>query len=96
LPFEVATAADVDKAMKILVEKKVDLVKIWVDDHLGKEPKISIDLCKLIIAGAKKHGLKVSAHIFYLDDAKKLVDADFTVWRIRSATSRWTMSSFNS
>jgi imidazolonepropionase-like amidohydrolase len=74
VPFEVATAADVDKAMKILAEKKVDLVKIWVDDHLGKEPKISIDLCKLIIAGAKKHGLKVSAHIFYLDDAKKLVD----------------------
>jgi imidazolonepropionase-like amidohydrolase len=53
----------------------VDFVKIWVDDHLGKEPKISIDLCRAIIEASRKHGLKVAAHIFYLDDAKKLVDA---------------------
>ena len=69
VPFEVSTAVQVDAAMKILVEKKVDLVKIWVDDHLGKEPKISIDVCRLIIAGAKKHGLKVGAHIFYPRDS---------------------------
>lgn len=75
VPFEVGTTAEIDAAMKILVDKKVDIVKIWVDDHLGKEQKISIDLCKAIIAGATRHGLKVAAHIFYLDDAKKLVDA---------------------
>ncbi len=75
VPFEVGTAAEVAAGMKILVEKKADFAKIWVDDHLGKEPKISIDLCKLIIAGGKKHGLKTAAHIFYLDDAKKLVDS---------------------
>ncbi|MBM3796884.1 MAG: amidohydrolase family protein [Acidobacteria bacterium] len=75
VPYEVGTPAEIDAAMKTLVAKKVDLVKIWVDDHLGKEQKISIDLCQAIIVGARKHGLKVAAHIFYLDDAKKLVDA---------------------
>ena len=73
VPFEVSTPAQVDAAMKILAEKKVDLVKIWVDDHLGKEPKISIDLCKAIIAGATKHHLPVAAHVFYLEDARQLV-----------------------
>ena len=75
VPFEVETTADVDKAVKELADKKVDIVKIWVDDHLGKEPKISMELCRAIIENARKHGLKVGAHIFYLDDAKKLVDA---------------------
>lgn len=75
VPFEVSTPAEIEKDIKILADKKVDLVKIWVDDHLGKEPKISIDLCKAIIAGASKYKLPVAAHIFYLDDAKKLVAA---------------------
>ena len=75
VPFEVSTPAQVDEALNTLASKKVDLVKIWVDDHLGKEPKISIDLCKQIIAGAKKRGLPVAAHVFYLDDAKQLVAA---------------------
>jgi imidazolonepropionase-like amidohydrolase len=75
VPFEVETQAQVEAAVRQLADKKVDLVKIWVDDHLGKEKKISIELCQAIIANAHKHGLKVAAHIFYLDDAKKLIEA---------------------
>lgn len=75
LPFEVASKADVDKDVAWLAGKKVDLVKIWVDDHLGRDKKISLDLAKAIIADAHQHDLKVAAHIFYLDDAKALVDA---------------------
>jgi imidazolonepropionase-like amidohydrolase len=75
VPFEVTTPAEVQKAIAQLADRRVDLVKIWVDDHLGREKKISIDLCRAIIDGAHKHGLKVGAHIFYLDDAKALVDA---------------------
>jgi imidazolonepropionase-like amidohydrolase len=75
VPFEVETAEDVRKAVAQLADKRVDVVKIWVDDHLGKEPKISIDLCRAIIENAHKHGLKVAAHMFYLDDSKKLVQA---------------------
>src|SRR5262249_32087450 len=32
-------------------------------------------LAKAIIAEAKKHNLRVAAHVFYLEDAKTLVDA---------------------
>ncbi|MBZ5593603.1 MAG: amidohydrolase family protein [Acidobacteriia bacterium] len=75
VPFEVATSAEVDRDVAQLADQKVDLVKIWVDDHLGREKKIPLDLAKAIIADAHKHGLKVAAHVFYLDDAKTLIDA---------------------
>jgi imidazolonepropionase-like amidohydrolase len=75
VPFEVATTAEVDRDVAQLADKRVDLVKIWVDDHLGREKKIPLDLAKAIIADAHKHGLKVAAHIFYLDDAKALISA---------------------
>jgi imidazolonepropionase-like amidohydrolase len=75
VPFEVATTGDVDKDVAHLADQKVDIVKIWVDDHLGREKKIPIELCKAIIADAHQHGIKVAAHIFYLDDAKALIDA---------------------
>jgi imidazolonepropionase-like amidohydrolase len=75
VPFEVENAAQIRKDVDWLAEKKVDLVKIWVDDHFGKERKIPMDLSKNIIEEAHKHGLKVAAHIFYLDDAKGLVEA---------------------
>ena len=73
LPFEVATEADVQKDIAWLADKKVDLVKIWVDDHLGREKKIPLELCKSIIENARKRNLKVAAHVFYLGDAKALV-----------------------
>jgi imidazolonepropionase-like amidohydrolase len=75
VPYEVSTVAEVEKDVAELAAKKVDIVKIWVDDHLGKEVKIPMDLSKAIIANATKHNLKVAAHIFYLDDAKQLVAA---------------------
>jgi imidazolonepropionase-like amidohydrolase len=75
VPFEVASTADVDRDVAELAAKKVDLVKIWVDDHLGRDKKIPLDLAKAIIAAAHQHGLRVAAHVFYLDDAKALIDA---------------------
>jgi len=74
VPFEVANDAEVEKDVAWLAGKKADLVKIWVDDHLGREQKIPLDLCKDIIEAARKHKLKVAAHVFYLADAKALVD----------------------
>jgi len=75
VPYEVATAADVRTDVAELASRKVDIVKIWVDDHLGKEKKIPLDLSKAIIENAHGRRLKVAAHIFYLDDAKALVNA---------------------
>lgn len=75
VPYEVDQIAEAEKDVDELASKKVDLVKIWVDDHLGKEKKISIDLCKAIIAQARKNNLNTAAHIFYHDDALKLSEA---------------------
>jgi imidazolonepropionase-like amidohydrolase len=74
VPFEVESADQARKAVAVLADRKVDAVKIWVDDHLGRERKIPMDLSKAIIDAAHKHGIKVSAHIFYLNDARLLVE----------------------
>ena len=75
VPYEVKTPADAKRGVEENAARKVDLIKMWVDDHLGKEPKISIELSKAIIDASRAKGLTSSAHIFYLDDAKKLVEA---------------------
>ena len=75
VPYEVSSVADVQKDVADLAGEKVDIVKIWVDDHLGKDVKIPIDLSKAIIEESHKYHLKVAAHVFYLDDAKALVNA---------------------
>ena len=74
VPFEIESADQARKAVATLADRKVDAVKIWVDDHLGRERKIPMDLSKAIIDAAHKHGIKVSAHIFYLNDARQLVE----------------------
>jgi imidazolonepropionase-like amidohydrolase len=58
-----------------LAARKVDIVKIWVDDRNGRAPKLSPTLYRAVIDEAHKRGLRVSAHVFYHDDAVDLVDA---------------------
>jgi imidazolonepropionase-like amidohydrolase len=74
IPYEVGTPEEVRRDVDELAAKKVDVVKIWVDDHLGREPKIPPAITKAIIDNAHQHNLKVAAHIFYLEDAKRLVN----------------------
>jgi imidazolonepropionase-like amidohydrolase len=75
VPFEVSANAEIDRDVKQLADMKVDLVKVWVDDHLGKDKKIPLDLVKHIIADAHQYHLKAAAHIFYLEDARVLVNS---------------------
>jgi imidazolonepropionase-like amidohydrolase len=70
----VSTPADVEKQLDALAAKKVDMVKLWMDDHLGEQKKMPYEIGKAIIDGAHKRNLPVSAHIFYLADAKKLTE----------------------
>lgn len=75
VPYEPSTPEEAKRFVDELAANKPDIVKIWVDDHLGKEQKIPIELSKAIVNAAKAKGLRVGAHMFYLDDAKKLVSA---------------------
>ena len=62
-----------------------DIVKIRVDDNLGSTAKMPEEAWRAVIRRAHEHGLRVAAHVFYLDDARKLVDAevDFLAHSIR-------------
>jgi imidazolonepropionase-like amidohydrolase len=75
VPFEAATPQAASSAVDELALQHPDLVKIWVDDHGGTLPKIPIEISTAIIQAAHRHGLKVVAHIFYLQDAKQLAAA---------------------
>ena len=75
IPYWVESAADGRKAVQELAERKVDIVKIWVDTRDGKYKKLSPEIYGAIIDEAHKRGLRVTAHIFDLDDAKGLIRA---------------------
>lgn len=51
-----------------------DFVKIWVDGAPGA-PRVTPEIFKAIIAEAHRHHIKVAAHVYYLEDARQLVDA---------------------
>jgi imidazolonepropionase-like amidohydrolase len=63
------------KAIEDLAQHKVDIVKIWVDTRDGKFKKLTPEIYGAIIDEAHKRGLRVSAHIFELEDAKGLIRA---------------------
>lgn len=73
--FALEDAAEIPKDVDTLAAKKVDFVKVWVDDALGHRKKIPFEMTKAIIDNAHRHNLRVDAHVFYLDDAKQLVNA---------------------
>jgi imidazolonepropionase-like amidohydrolase len=75
VPYWIASVDEGRKAIQELAAQKVDIVKIWVDDRDGKYKKLTPDLYGPIIEEAHKRGLRVTAHIFTLDDAKGLLRA---------------------
>lgn len=75
-PYWITTAAEGVKAVQENAAKKVDIIKIWVDDRDGKYKKLTPDLYGPIIAEAHKAGIRVTAHIFDLADAKGLLRAN--------------------
>jgi len=75
IPYWVTSEAEARKAVQELAVKKVDFVKIWVDDRNGKYKKLTPELYGAIIDEAHKRGLRVTAHIYSLEDAKGLLRA---------------------
>jgi imidazolonepropionase-like amidohydrolase len=74
-PYWVTSAPEAREAVQELAARKVDLVKIWVDDRNGQYKKLPPEIYGPIIEAAHTHGLRVTAHIFSLDDAKALLRA---------------------
>lgn len=75
LPREASSPDDARRQVDELAAQKVDVVKMWVDDHLDRYEKVPPPIYSAIIDQAHKHKLKVMAHLFELSDAKGLVDA---------------------
>lgn len=68
------------EAVRAEVARKVEIVKIWVDDRGGKYEKLSPALYRAVIDEAHKNGIKVAAHIFALEDAKELLRAGIDIF----------------
>ena len=75
VPYWITTPEEGRKAVQENAAKKVDIIKIWVDDRDGKFPKLTPPLYTAVIDEAHRHKLRVSAHIFSLEDAKGLLKA---------------------
>jgi imidazolonepropionase-like amidohydrolase len=73
--YGVTTEEEARKLVRAEIARHVDFIKIWVDDRNGTVQKLSPALYRAIIDEAHKHGTRVIAHIYYLDDAKDLARA---------------------
>ncbi|MBV8730298.1 MAG: amidohydrolase family protein [Acidobacteriia bacterium] len=78
--YGVTTESEARRTVDELAAKKVDLLKIWVDDRNGTVPKLTPPLYRAIIDEAHQHNLRVSAHIFYLADAKELLRSGIDIF----------------
>jgi len=75
IAYEITTQDQAKDAVAELAARKVDIIKIWVDDRGGRAPKLPIALSRTVIEEGHRLGFKVAAHIFYHDDAVELAAA---------------------
>ena len=71
-PESVGEATD---QVNAVADMGADIVKIRVDDNLGSTRKMPPDVYGAVIEQAHARGLRVAAHLYYLDDAKALLAA---------------------
>ena len=74
-PYWVTTATEARTAVQENAKRKVDIIKIWVDDRMGTVKKLTPELYGAVMDEAHKHGIRVIAHIYTLDDAKATLRA---------------------
>jgi imidazolonepropionase-like amidohydrolase len=68
----VASPEEATAAVNAQLDKGVDFIKLWLDDELGTMPKMPAEISQAIVEAAHKRNARVLAHIFYLEDAKRL------------------------
>jgi len=69
------------------VDMKVNIIKIRVDDNLGTTPKMAPEIYKAVIDESHKRGMRTAVHLFYLGDAKSVLEAgaDMIAHSVRDA-----------
>jgi imidazolonepropionase-like amidohydrolase len=72
-PYRPRNADEARRDVSETALRHPDLIKLWLDDGMGKAPKMKPEIYAAIIDEAHANKLKVAAHVFYLDDAKQLV-----------------------
>ena len=75
IPFWISTEEEARTAVQELAPRNVDMVKIWVDDRNGQFEKLTPELYGAVIDEAHQQGLRVTAHVYTLEDAKGLLRA---------------------
>jgi imidazolonepropionase-like amidohydrolase len=75
IPYWITSDAEARKAVQEQAALKVDIIKVWVDDRDGKYQKLTPALYGAIIDEAHKQKLRVTAHLFTLEDGKGLLRA---------------------
>jgi imidazolonepropionase-like amidohydrolase/pimeloyl-ACP methyl ester carboxylesterase len=73
--YGVTSEVEAREAVRELAARKVDIVKIWVDDRNKTVTPLPPSLYRPIIEEAHARGLRVVAHVYYLTDAKELLRA---------------------
>ena len=80
---------DSEAAIRAEVNRNADMgatfIKVRMDDNLGTTPKIPRDIFAALVDQAHIRRLPVAAHLFYLDDAKFILNSgtDLILSRIR-------------
>jgi imidazolonepropionase-like amidohydrolase len=68
------TAEEARATVDAMAKRHVDIIKVWVDDVGGTKPPMSPEIYRAVIQEAHKHHVRVAAHVYYLADAKSLVN----------------------
>lgn len=88
LAGEVIVGKTPDEARRMVAQvaaTKPDIIKIRVDDNLGTTAKMPPEVYRAVIDEAHRRGLRVAAHLYYLEDAKELLRSgvDFIAHSVR-------------
>jgi imidazolonepropionase-like amidohydrolase len=81
------TPEEAEEQANAAIELGADIVKIRVDDNLGASTKMTPEAYQAVIDAAHERGLRLAAHLYYLDDAKGLLaaGADLLAHSVRDA-----------
>lgn len=72
--FRPDSVGQVAVEMDSLVQLKPAVVKMWVDDFGGKFTKMNPAISRAIIQEGHRHNLRVATHLYYLSDARRLIN----------------------